>query len=99
VKATGSNAFQLVQPQPFDQTLNLNWVLRPGPDGQLSFASRLGWATPEQVARLQISTNSGATWEDLWSRPGDNSPGQSAFSTITTSLAPFAGREILVRFV
>jgi hypothetical protein len=98
IKATGTNAFHLAQPQPVDQILNLNWVLRPGQNGQLAFASRLGWATPNQIARLQVSTNSGATWQDLWSRAGDNTPGQAAFSTVTTSLAPFASREILVRF-
>ncbi len=97
VKATGTNAFHLVHPQPVDQYLNLNWILRPGAGGQLSFASRLGWATPDQIARLQV--NSGAAWQDLWTRAGDTTAGQSAFSTITISLAPFAGREILVRFV
>ena len=85
IKATGSNAFHLVQPQPVAQILNLNWILRPGPNGRLSFASRLGWATSDQIARLQVSTNSGATWQDLWTRAGDITAGQSAFSTVTAA--------------
>ncbi|MEY2410747.1 MAG: hypothetical protein QOF48_3417 [Verrucomicrobiota bacterium] len=97
-KATGANAFHLAQPQPMDQLLNLNWIVRPNAGAQLSFASCLGWATPDQVARLQVSTNSGATWQDLWTRAGNSTAGQTAFTTVTASLAPYIGREILVRF-
>ena len=97
-KASGTNAFHLVQPQPVDQLLNLNWILRPGPGAQLSFASCLGWATPDQVARLQVSTNSGVTWQDLWTRAGNYTAGQSSFSTVTLTLESFVGFEILIRF-
>jgi len=99
VKASGSYAFQLAHPQPVDQFLALNWLVRPGPNGQLAFASRLGWATSNQIARVQVTTNSGATWQELWSRTNDNTAGQTAFARVTNSLAPFSGREISVRFV
>lgn len=99
VRASGSFAFQLVHPQPVDQFLTLNWAIRVGTNAQLAFSSRLGWATPSQIARAQVTTNSGVTWIDLWSRSGDNTAGQTAFARVTLSLAQFAGREIAVRFV
>jgi hypothetical protein len=99
VRASGNFAFQLVHPQPVDQTLTLNWSVRAGTNAQLAFSSRLGWATPSQIARVQATTNSGVSWIELWSRAGDNAAGQSAFARVTLPLSQFTGREIAVRFL
>jgi hypothetical protein len=74
------------------------WQLRPGPSARLEWSSRLGWATASQVARVQVTTNGGFSWQDLWSRIGTGDEGQVAFERAAVSLAPFAGREILLRF-
>lgn len=99
VRASGSFAFQLVQPQPVDQYLALNWAVRAGDNAQLTFNSRLGWATASQIARAQVTTNSGVSWITLWSRSGDSTAGQTAFARVTLPLTQFAGREIAVRFL
>jgi hypothetical protein len=98
-KASGIYGFHLAHPQPVDQALVMNPVIRPGPTGQLVWAHRLTWASSNQVARVQASTNFGANWQDLWSMAGNSSAGQSAFVRITNSLAAYAGLEIQVRFL
>jgi len=98
-KASGIYAFHLAHPQPLDQSLVLNSIFRPGSGGQLVWASRLTWASSNQVARVQASTNSGATWLNLWSLPGNSSAGQASFVRITNSLAPYAGLEVQIRFL
>lgn len=97
-RATGSYGFRLAHPQPVDQYVTLNWLVRPGANGRLAMSTRLGWATPSQIARVQATTNGGLTWQDLWTLAGNGSGGQGAFVRVTNSLAAFAGREVQLRF-
>lgn len=97
-KASGASAFRLAHPQPVDQWVTVNWLIRPNSSGRLAFSSRLGWATASQVARVQITTNSGFTWQDLWTLAGNGTGGQTTFARVTNSLAGFAGLEAQVRF-
>jgi uncharacterized protein YkwD len=97
-RASGTNAFRLAHPQPVDQFLVLNRLFRLGANSQLTFAERLGWATTGQVARAQITTNGGLTWQDTWSRVGNSTAGQTNFVRVTNSLTALAGREVQVRF-
>lgn len=99
VRATGVNSFHLAMPDFNNQSITINRVLRPGTNAALVYASRLAYATITQIARTQVSTNDGATWTDLWNRPGTGTPGQPGFGRITNSLTAFSGREILVRFL
>src|SRR5204863_6342196 len=66
---------------------------------QLAFYSRLGWATPKQVARVQVSTDNGGTWQEVWSEAGSGDRGEVAFTQRTVSLGSFANRQIKIRFV
>lgn len=98
VKASGNFSFHLAHPQKEDQTLTLQRLYRITGNSELIFASRLGWAGTAEVAKAQISNDSGVTWQDVWSRVGTETSGQTSFATQTMSLAPFAGQEIMVRF-
>ena len=101
VQFTGSKSFHLAMPVAEKQILTLNRLLRPGANGQWIFAERLGVASSNQVARAQISTNGGVTWQDVWSRAGTVPPGsgQAGFAPVTNSLSAYAGQEIMTRFV
>ena len=98
VQATGSNSFHLCHPLPVEQSFALDRVLKPSAGSQFIFASRLGYATANQIARAQISTNSGATWLNVWSQPGDLTSGQPTFRRTTNALAAYAGQEVMLRF-
>ncbi|HKS37177.1 MAG TPA: CAP domain-containing protein [Verrucomicrobiae bacterium] len=97
--ASGSAAFHLAHPTPpTDQFLTYNRVLLPGSGAQMQFRSRLGWATPTQVARVQVSLDQGSSWQDVYAQAGSNEQGETSFSIRTASLASFVGRSVLVRF-
>ncbi|MGI8966076.1 MAG: CAP domain-containing protein, partial [Limisphaerales bacterium] len=98
-KASGASSFHLAQPVGAMQSLTLNASLLPAANSSLIFASRLGFATTNQMARAQISSDSGLTWQNIWSQAGTGGSGESVFSRKTNSLAAFAGQPIRVRFI
>ncbi|RPJ31796.1 MAG: hypothetical protein EHM35_12070, partial [Planctomycetaceae bacterium] len=81
--ASGSYSFHLAHLEPEDQFLTLNAIVRPSATSQLSFAQNLAWATDAEIARAQVTTDGGASWQNLWSQAGNNGPGQSSFTTVT----------------
>lgn len=91
--------FHLTHTNPAPQLLQFTEILFPATNTSLSFQSFLGYATTNEVARVQISTNNGA-WFDLYTQPGTASgnPGQTAFISHTLSLSNCAGQFTLVRF-
>lgn len=103
VAATGVRSFHLAHTQATDQTLLLNAVLVPGASGVLQFNSRLGLASPTQLAMVELSQDDGASWVALFQQAGQQSGttsnfGETRFSPKTISLAPYAGRTIRLRW-
>jgi hypothetical protein len=98
IKADGKNAFHLAHPLPDDQVLTLNYVFKVTENSQLIFFSRLGWASATQIARAQVSSDGGLTWQEVWSQRGGDDRGELSFSRRALSLGSFSAKEILVRF-
>lgn len=103
VSASGARSFHLAHTQATDQTLLLNAVLVPGASGTLQFASRLGLASPAQLALVEASLDEGASWVSLFQQAGQQSGttssfGETSFSAKTVSLAPYAGRALRLRW-
>jgi hypothetical protein len=104
VVASGANSFHLAHPgssnsPPSDQSLMLNGKFRSGPATQLSFSSRLGWATPDEVAHAQTSTDGGQNWQDVWTQAGSGDAGEMSFTTHSVSLEIPSGQLFQIRFV
>jgi hypothetical protein len=96
---TGSgNCFHLAHASPVPQLLQLNELMFPSNSTTLSFKSLLGYATSAETARVQVSTDGGVTWQDLYAQAGSNGSGESSFTQHTLSLAAYAGRNTLLRF-
>jgi uncharacterized protein YkwD len=96
--ASGSFAFHLAQPDGSDQFLTLNPVLRVSANSMLTFSKLLGYASTTQVAKAQVSTDGGATWQDVWTEAGSGGSGDAAYSTVSVSLSAYAGQNIQIRF-
>lgn len=64
------------------------------------FQSRLGYATSDQVATVQLSTDGGVSWPvAVYSQPGTGDAGESVFSLREVDLgAGYAGQQVRVRF-
>jgi hypothetical protein len=92
------NCFHLTHNNPVPLQFQLNETLFPTNTTTLSFKSLLGYATSTEVALVQVSTDGGGTWQDLYSQTGTDGPGESAFTQHTLSLASYAGQSTLVRF-
>ncbi len=99
VKDSGSKAYHLATPGAGLQTITYNSpFLVKDAAGSLSFRSRLGIANTTQIARVQVSTNGGIAWSDVFSQVGTGQPGETTFQTRTVSLAAYAGKDIQLRF-
>ena len=98
----GTAGFQLALDGFQDQYLLVpdTFYAPAGGTPQLTFLSRLGLATTDQVARVQISTNDGVSWSDLYTQAGatNNAPTESAFVARTLSLSSVAGLTFKLRF-
>jgi uncharacterized protein YkwD len=102
VVAQGNNAFHLAHPNGVfgqDEWFVLDTTLPIESTTKLFFLSRLGWATSNQVARVQISTNDGATWPtDIYSQDGTDDAGEGAFSLKEIDLSGYANQDLRFRF-
>lgn len=95
----GSRSFHLTHTNPSPQSLTTTAPLRATAATTLTFQSRLGYAFSNQVARLQVSTDAGQTWQTYWSRAGTGGAGESVFTRQTVSLAGLAGKEFRLRLL
>ncbi len=99
VKASGSYSYHLAQPNFQTSHFTINAPLVPGSSTILNFQSRLGYATTDQVATVQVSVDGGLLWDTIWTQPGSGGAGEGTFQTRNLSLVQYAGREIQIRFL
>jgi len=94
-----SSVFHLAHKQPEIQILELKTKFIPKPGAALSFLSRLGFATTNQVPRVQVSIDNGSTWSDVWSLPGGSSSPSAAYQTVNIGLGSLTRVETKLRFI
>jgi hypothetical protein len=90
--------FHLTHDGGVAQIMQLKEQLFPSNSATLSFKSLLGYATSDETARVQISTDGGTDWQDIYTQVGSNGAGESAFTPHTISLSAYAGKNTLLRF-
>ncbi|HWF18428.1 MAG TPA: CAP domain-containing protein, partial [Verrucomicrobiae bacterium] len=100
---TGSNCFHLCHDNATSQFMQVSEVFCPATNSALTFQSLIGFATGDESARVQASTDGGNTWQDLYVQYGcDNGPTnmqcESTFTPHTISLSAFAAQPTLLRF-
>jgi hypothetical protein len=97
--AGGTHAFHLAHTTPTPQRFELDrsFILESG--SSLQFSSRLGWATTDQIVRVQISIDDGLNWRDLYTRAGNDTSGEGGFTSHTIPLSDHAGRVARFRVI
>jgi len=101
VVGQGSYAFHLANPNFQDNSFVIDRTITVAADTKLFFLSRLRSATPQQVARVQISTNGGSTWPtNIYNQAGSGSGsgGEGAFSLQEIDLSSYASQNLRFRF-
>lgn len=101
-KRTGTTGFQLATATIIDQFLTLNHRFRPRSGSTLTFWKRIGFASANQVARVELSGDGGTSWTEAWSQAGNGATSslniEQSFTQQTVSLDPYVGKTIRVRF-
>jgi hypothetical protein len=95
------NAFRLTHFSPVEpQIIAYQTPLRLGTNAGIEFDQLFLLSTVHQVAYLELSTDGGSTWTNLWSRRGVGTNGtpDSSFRREQISFAPYTGRDVNVRF-
>jgi hypothetical protein len=90
--------FHLTHTNPVPQLLQFAEILFPATNTSLKFQGLLGYATTNEVARVQVSTNGGGAWMDIYTQTGTGGSGQAAFVAHSLSLSNCAGQITHVRF-
>ena len=90
--------FHLSHTNPVPQWLQMKELLYVSNSTTLSFKSLLGYASSDETARVQISTDGGGTWQDLYAQAGTNGPGESSFTQHALALGSYAGKNARLRF-
>lgn len=107
VHATGSYSFRLAHPNtspsaPPDQFLTLNQTFAPRSNATLTVKSRLGYAADGETARIQVSTDEGVVWKDIYSQAGVGSgtsgPIENSFVLRSFSLTTYQAKTVKLRF-
>lgn len=98
VVVEGEGAFHLANPDFLTENVTLTPSILPTASTKVFFESLLGYATEDQIARLQISTNNGGSWETLWSQAGADDAGESGFRLVSIPLDAYAGTSVRIRF-
>jgi hypothetical protein len=92
------SCFHLTHTNPAPQLMQMNELLLPGTNTTLSFESLLGYATTNEIARVQASTNGGTVWWEIFTETGSGGAGDTNFTAHTFSLSNCAGCVTLLRF-
>jgi hypothetical protein len=104
VAYSGSASYFLAQPDQNPQYLTLpGYYFFSGGPASLQFESLIGLATVNQTAHVQISTDDGSTWTDLFTQSGIDtqtvsSPTQTSFHAESIPLNAYAGLPFQIRF-
>jgi hypothetical protein len=93
-----SNCFHLTHTNPIPQLFQLNENLFPSNTATVSFKSLLGYATTNEIARVQTSTDGGTNWQDIYIEAGSGGSGETTFTAHSLSLSNDAGQSVLLRF-
>ena len=92
------NCFHLSHVNGTPQMMQLKELLFPTNTTTVSFKSLLGYATATEIARVQVSTDGGSTWQDIYTQAGSGGSGESSFTLHTLSLGSYAAKGVVLRF-
>lgn len=95
VKDSGTSAYRLAHNDIGQELLTYLKPFLPGPAGQITFRSRLNYATSDQIATVEVSDNGGLSWAAIYTQAGGM---ETSFNTRAASLSAYSGKIIQLRF-
>jgi hypothetical protein len=100
VAPEGSKAFHLTHTDSdqSDQVIQLSNSFTPESSTYLFFESKIGWGSSTQVANVEVSSDNGANWINIWNKAGSDNSGDGSFTLQSVSMAAYAGTSLQLRF-
>lgn len=104
VVRSGSRAFHLTIPSVSDnlQVFEIDREILPSATSQVLFHDLFRFATVNTRLALEVSTNDGLSWTEIWGRAGNgitSSTGwDTGFNARVADLSGYAGRPVRIRF-
>ena len=94
----GAASYQFSSQPP--ETMALDAAFVPQPGAKLTFLSALEYASPDETASVDLSTDGGGTWTSLYAitGAGTSAPTENAASTHAIDLSAYAGMTCNLRF-
>jgi len=96
---SADTAYHLTHPDFEIQTLTYLHSFYVQSNATLQFYSRLRWATEDQFAAVELSSNKGTSWTSVHHQAGTDDSGETSFTLHTIELDAFEGQEIQIRFI
>lgn len=96
--APATGAPGIVLPGATGESLTLDTSLLATAASVLQFNAKLGYNLTGERAAVQVSTDGGTTWQDVYTEAGTGVV-ESAFTAKSVGLGAFAGQMLRVRFV
>ena len=100
--ASGNGAYHLANPRRGTEILTLPDPYFVSSGATLSFQSRLGFMTVNQIAGVQLSLNGGVSWNTVYEQAGSSTGSglsESSFQSRSVDLSAYANQTIRLRFV
>ncbi len=97
VQQQGSASFHLAMPDGYDQFVELNTLYMAGTSPGIAFQSRLGWATADQTARMEIKEEGASDWISVFAQNGTDTQGEITWKTRNANLTGWAGKYFRLR--
>lgn len=101
VVADGTTSFRLLHAAPVKSSEAIEFpdlLYVQAADAQLTFNSRLGYASKQEIARVQVSVDDGVSWTDIYTQRGTGDAGEVRYSARTASLSAYVGQTVKFRF-
>lgn len=103
IKYQGTNAWRMtfmnIGGYAYDQFIELTPTFFGMSTSSLAFRSRLGQATTNAFARVQVKEEGTSTWVNVYSQQGTGTSGETSFQARSASLAVMSGKRFKVRFM
>lgn len=100
---TGAKAFHLATPTLQDQSFTITRDIMPTATSKLEWFDRARFTMPTATLTAEISTDTGATWTNVFNRNGvgysSSTLWDSTWLSRSVSLASYAGKTVRVRFI
>jgi Divergent InlB B-repeat domain/Cysteine-rich secretory protein family len=103
ISASGAFSYHMAHPgtatvNPTDQLLTLDRSFLVGAFSKLTFQSRLGWASVNQKGVVELSSDGGVTWQQIFLQAGSGTAGETLFTPRSLDLSSYTGQVVTIRF-